>query len=150
MEQILSNILGELQKLNGRIDNIENRFYNIENRFYNIENRFENLESRFDNLESRFENLESRFDKFEQRIDKFEQRVEERLDIIEGRLDEHYQILMALEHRSEENSAHIASLSENMNYIKKDIATINKRLDHHLHRIAKNEEEIALLKASNN
>ena len=122
MEQILSNILGELQKLNGRIDN----------------------------LESKFDNLESRFDKFEQRIDKFEQRVEERLDIIEGRLDEHYQILMALEHRSEENSAHIASLSENMNYIKKDIATINKRLDHHLHRIAKNEEEIALLKASNN
>ena len=122
MEQILSNILGELQKLNGRIDN----------------------------LESKFDNLESRFDKFEQRFDKFEQRVEERLDIIEGRLDEHYQILMALEHRSEEDSAHIASLSENMNYIKKDIATINKRLDHHLHRIAKNEEEIALLKASNN
>ena len=49
---------------------------------------------------------------------------------------------MALEHRSEEDSA-AASLSENELY-KEDMATINKRLDHHLHRIAKNEEEIAL------
>lgn len=68
------------------------------------------------------------------------------VEIVNGKLDEHHDLLDALEHRVEENTAQLTAVSENVNYIKGDLGRLNKRLDHQLFEIAKTNEEIYLLK----
>lgn len=74
-------------------------------------------------------------------------KVESKVDIIEGKLDEQRDILRAVEHRTEENSAQLTALGESMNYIKGDISNINNRLDYQIGEIAKTKEELSILKA---
>lgn len=75
------------------------------------------------------------------------QNLNNRMDTVEGKLDEQRDILRALEHRTEENSAQLTSLSENVNYIKGDIIKINSRLDYQVAEIAKTKEEVSILQA---
>jgi len=47
--------------------------------------------------------------------------LNEKVDILEGKSDEQRDLLLALEHRTEENTAQLHSLAENINYIKGDL-----------------------------
>ena len=55
-------------------------------------------------------------------------KLNEKVDILEGKSDEQRDLLLALEHRTEENTAQLHSLAENINYIKGDI---KKGFDNH-------------------
>lgn len=69
-----------------------------------------------------------------------------RMDTVDGKLDEQRDILRALEHRTEVNSAELSFMKEDIKDIKGDISRINNRLDYQVSEIAKTKEEISILK----
>ena len=101
-----------------------------------------NINTRIDSLETKFER---RFDAIDKKFDA----IDKRFEIIEGKMDEQYGLLSALEHRTEENTAQLTAMGEDIIYIKKDLSNINKRLDYQICRIAKFEEVLELRKAVN-
>jgi len=57
--------------------------------------------------------------------------LKEKVDILEGKSDEQRDLLSALEHRTEKNTALLHSLAENINYIKGDLKRVADNQEKH-------------------
>lgn len=68
-------------------------------------------------MDTRMGNMETRMDS-----------MDTRMDTMKSTLDEHTDLLHALEHRTEENTAQLTALSENVHYIEGQINRLNNEV----------------------
>lgn len=81
-----------------------------------------NVNTRLGGVESRLDGVESRLDGVESRLS----RVESRLDGVESGQKEIYQILRALEARTDEHGALLNRILQDMDYMKGDIKSLQE------------------------
>lgn len=128
MEKILNEILNQINSLSDDIKSIKVDIKSMQTEMKLIQSEMKLMQNEIKSIKDDIRN------------------IKDELDIINGKMDEHHDLLDALEHRVEKNTAQLTSVSENVNYIKGDLTKLDKRLDHQLFKIAKTNEEIFLIK----
>ncbi|MCL6558946.1 MAG: DUF2730 domain-containing protein [Firmicutes bacterium] len=127
MEMMISDLIRIVGRTNAMVEETRDELGRLKDIVNGIDGRFEGLESRFESLESRFEGLESRFESLEGRFEG----LESRFDSLENRFDS---LLIDM------------SIIKSATATKEDMRLLNERLDLHMEKLARQEEDIYRLK----
>ena len=81
MRGFRNEVNGRFNEMNGRFDDVDNRFIQVNERFNEVDNRFTEVNERFNEVDNRFNKVDIQFNEVNGRLTRLEKGQEEIIEV---------------------------------------------------------------------